>query len=104
MAKIKLKKGDNVIVIAGSHKGHKGPIKGISSDKSRVFVEGITATKHFKPTQSEEGGIREIDASIHISNVMIADPKSKDSGSRVGYEFDGDKKVRIAKKSGSKLK
>lgn len=104
MTKIKLKKGDNVIVIAGSHKGHTGPIKKISKDRSRVFVEGLKSTKHFKPTQNTEGGIAEIDKSVHISNVMIADPKDKASRSRVGFTFDGTKKVRIAKKSNAKLK
>jgi large subunit ribosomal protein L24 len=85
-------------------KGHKGPIRKISKDRTRVFVEGIKATKHFKPTQNEEGGIREIDSSIHISNVMIADPKDKEAGTRIGFQIEGDTKVRVAKKSGSKLK
>ncbi|AHB36762.1 50S ribosomal protein L24 [Spiroplasma apis] len=105
MNKSKILKGDVVKVIAGNHKGKIGPVTKLSKNKERVWVEGVTGTKHFKPSQTDqEGGIREIPISVAISNVAIQDPKNKDSGTRVGYKITDGKKIRVAKKSKAELK
>lgn len=104
MNKIKFIKGDVVKIIAGNHKGKQGPITGFASDKKRVFVEGIIATKHVKPSQNEDGGIKEVPASIHISNIGILDPKNKEATSKIGYQITDGKKVRIARKSNAPVK
>jgi large subunit ribosomal protein L24 len=86
--KIKLKKDDEVIVISGKlvDKGKKGKILSIDKKKDRVFVAGINKRKKFvRPTQENpQGGVIEIENSIHISNVMLYDSKKK-SGARAGY-------------------
>lgn len=100
----KLKKGDKVKVIAGKHKGTVAPIIKVLRDKNRVVLEGITMKKHQKPSQeNQEGGIIEIPAPIHISNVMIIDGKSAKAKkvSKLGYTFKDDKKIRVYRKSGS---
>ncbi len=102
---MKIKTGDKVIVIAGKDKGKEGTVLQALPAKEKVIVEGVNMMKkHLKPSQANpNGGIETTEAPIHISNVMIYDAKSK-SRSRVGYELDKDgKKVRITKKSGSKL-
>ncbi|AHI53297.1 50S ribosomal protein L24 [Spiroplasma culicicola] len=105
MNKSKILKGDVVKVISGNHKGTVGPVTKLSKDKKRVWVEGITGTKHFKPSQTDqEGGIRMIPVSVDISNVAIQDPKNKENGSRIGYKITDGNKVRIAKKSKAELK
>lgn len=103
-AKLKLKKGDQVIVLTGRDKGTKGEILKVIREENRVVVQGINmVTKHQKPTQVSPGGIQKIEKSIHISNVAIADPKNG-KPSRVGYKVlkDG-KKVRVARKSGETI-
>ena len=99
-----VKKGDNVIVIAGKNKGQKGTIKKVLADSGRVVVEGVNKVKkNIKPrTKDKKGTTVEIEASINASNVMIVDPKGG-KRSRVGYKHVGDKKVRIAKKSGQEI-
>ena len=99
--KFKVKKGDDVIVIAGKEKGKKGKITKVITDSSRVIVGGINMTKrHTKPSRTGAGGIVETEASLHVSNVALLDPKSG-KASRVGYKTlqDGSK-VRVAKRSG----
>jgi large subunit ribosomal protein L24 len=101
---MKIKKGDNVIVAAGKDKGKKGKvIRAIPAD-GKVVVEGVNMRKkHQKPTkQGAKGQMIEFAAPMDVSNLMIEDPKTK-KPSRVGYKFVGDKKVRIAKKSGAEL-
>ena len=98
-----LKVGDKVIVIAGKEKGKEGKIISIKND--RVVVEGVNLVKkHVKPNgQDQTGGIVEKEAALHISNVMIIDPKTK-TRTRIAQEIDKDgKKVRISSKSKSKL-
>ena len=97
-----LKVGDKVVVIAGKDKGKEGKI--IAKKNDRVFVEGINMVKkHVKPNgQDQNGGIIDKEASIHISNVMIVDPKTK-GRTRISYEIKDGKKVRISSKSKSKL-
>ena len=98
-----LKVGDKVIVIAGSNKGKEGTIKKVLKKENRVIIEGINLVKkHQKGNGQESGGILEVEAPIHASNVMIIDPKTK-KPTRIGKKIDKEKKVRIAIKSGEKL-
>lgn len=99
-----LKVGDEVVVITGSDKGKTGKIVKVIRSSNRVVVEGIhVVKKHQKPNGQESGGIVEIEAPIHASNVMIVDPKTK-KGTRIGHTTDkNNKKIRIAKKSNEKL-
>ncbi len=100
-----IKKGDNVIVKTGGSKGQKGTVLKVLAETNRVIVEGVQkVTKHQRPkTKSEKGSVTKIESSLHISNVMIVDPKTG-TGTRVGKkEVDG-KMVRIAKKSGQQIK
>ena len=98
-----LKVGDKVIVIAGSNKGKEGTIKKVLKKENRVIVEGINLVKkHQKGNGQESGGILEVEAPIHASNVMIIDPKTK-KRTRIGHTIEKDKKVRVAKKSGEKI-
>lgn len=103
MVKFKIKKGDEVIVIAGKHKKFRGMVTNILRKKSRVEIEGITLKKHQKPTQNDEGGIKEIPASIHISNVALVDAKEKDKTTKIGYEIKDNKKYRIARRTKTKI-
>jgi large subunit ribosomal protein L24 len=102
--KLKLKKGDKVVVITGKDKGKTGEITKVLPDENRVFVSGINlATKHKKPSPMSAGGVQKEEASIHVSNVALADPKSG-KPTRVGYKVLNDgKKVRVAKKSGETI-
>lgn len=101
--KFKVKKGDEVIIIAGKDKGKKGKITQVITDKSRVVVEGINKVKrHQKPSREGAGGIVEKEASLHISNVMLLDPKSG-KGTRVGYKIEDGKKMRVARRSGAHI-
>ncbi|NOU92890.1 50S ribosomal protein L24 [Paenibacillus sp. LMG 31456] len=97
-----VKKDDTVFVITGKDKGKKGRIIAAYPRENRVLVEGVNLIKkHTKPSQSNpQGGIISQEAPIHVSNVMLIDPKSGQP-TRVGYKvLDNGKKVRIAKKSG----
>ncbi|WEG15053.1 50S ribosomal protein L24 [Pullulanibacillus sp. KACC 23026] len=99
-----VKKGDKVQVISGKDKGKQGVILEAYPGRERVLVEGINIVKkHAKPSQlNPQGGIIDMEAPIHVSNVMPLDPKTNEP-TRVGYkEVDG-KKVRIAKKTGNPL-
>ena len=97
----KIKKGDRVVVLTGKDKGRQGQVLRVTPKDSRVLVSGINMVKrHTRPTQSDpQGGIKNKEASLHISNVALLDPKSGEA-TRVGFRIDGDKKVRVAKKSG----
>ncbi|MCF0231638.1 MAG: 50S ribosomal protein L24 [Enterococcus sp.] len=101
---MKLKKGDKVIVIAGKDKGKTGAIQKVDPKTNRVVVEGVNLRKkNKKPTQNNpEGSQIEIYAPIHVSNVMLVDPKTK-KPTKVGYKVTKDKKVRVAKASGTEL-
>jgi large subunit ribosomal protein L24 len=96
-----VKKGDKVQVITGKDKGKSGKILAAFPKKDRVIVEGINMVKkHTKPSNiNPQGGILNVEAPIHVSNVMLIDPKTGEP-TRVGYEVKGDKKIRVAKKSG----
>ncbi|MBU0612326.1 50S ribosomal protein L24 [Patescibacteria group bacterium] len=101
---MKLRKGDNVIVMAGKDKGKKGKIIRVLVEKNKVVVEGANMTKkHQRPKKSgEKGQIISIAMPIHASNVMIVDPKSG-KGSRIGKKKVGDKMIRIARKSNQEI-
>ena len=102
--KLKIKRGDQVVVLTGRDKGAKGEVVKVLPEVRRVVVQGINlVTKHEKPTQVSPGGIQKKELSIHVSNVAVADPKSGEA-TRVGYKVlkDG-KKVRVAKKSGETI-
>ncbi len=97
--------GDKVVVIAGSNKGKEGKIIKVLRNENKVIVEGVhIVKKHQKGNGQETGGILEIEAPIHASNVMLIDPKSK-KPTRIGHAIDEktNKKIRIAKKSNEKL-
>jgi len=97
----KIKKGDKVIVLAGKDKGRTGEVTKVVTETGRAYVSNINMVKrHTKPTQYDPGGIKEQEASLHLSNLAIVDPKSG-KATRVGFKFleDG-KKVRFAKASG----
>lgn len=99
-----VKKGDTVKVISGKDKGKTGVVLTALPKKDRVLVEGVNIIKkHTKPNQANpQGGIVSQEAAIHVSNVMLLDPKSGEP-TRVGYKMEDGKKVRVAKKSGEKL-
>lgn len=99
-----VKKGDTVKVISGKDKGKTGVVLAALPKKDRVLVEGINIIKkHTKPNQANpQGGIVSQEAAIHVSNVMLLDPKSGEP-TRVGYKVEDGKKVRVAKKTGEKL-
>ncbi len=102
--KFKIKKGDRVAVVTGRDKGKKGDVLRVLRKEARVLVQGVNMVKrHQSPTQTNAGGIIEKEATLHISNVALIDPKS-DRPTRVGYRLEtGGRKVRIAKRSGEAI-
>ncbi|WP_376742212.1 50S ribosomal protein L24 [Ensifer canadensis] len=96
----KIRKGDKVVVLAGKDKGRTGEVVQVMPKEDRAVVRGVNMVKrHQRQTQSQEAGIINKEASIHLSNIAIADPKDG-KPTRVGFKIDGDKKVRVAKRSG----
>ena len=105
-AKLHVKKGDLVKVIAGDSRGQEGKILSIDRAKTRAFVEGINlVSKHTKPNaKAPQGGILKKEGPIHISNLMVIDPATG-KPTRVGRKLnDKNKLVRYAKKSGEEIK
>lgn len=102
--KLKIRKGDQVIVTTGKDRGGKGEVLRVLPEDGRLVVRGLNlAKKHRKPTQTQPGGIESVEMPIHISNVALIDPKSG-GATRVGYKTlqDG-RKVRVARKSGETI-
>ena len=101
MPKLKLKKGDSVVVISGRDKGKTGEVLRVLPAESRVVVQGVNlAKRHTRPRMGEPGGIIEKELTIHISNVAHIDPQSR-RPTRVGFKYlDGGRKVRFARRSG----
>lgn len=99
--KLKIKKGDKVIVRIGRDKGKTGTVLKVLKEESSLIVEGVNmVTKHVKPTQFSAGGLEKKESKIHVSNVALMDPKT-DKPTKVGYKIQKDgSKVRIAKSSG----
>jgi len=96
----KIKKGDRVVVLAGKDKGRSGEVTKVMPTENRVMVQGVNMVqRHTRPSQGDpQGGIKNKEASLHLSNVAIADANGK--ASRVGFRMEGDKKVRFAKTTG----
>ena len=104
MTKLKIKSGDLVRVIAGDHKGSEGKVLKVKREDNKAIVEGVNmVSKHTKPSaKNPQGGIVKKEAFLHISNLSLIDPKSKEI-TKVGTRVDGDKKVRFSKKSNQVL-
>ena len=101
--KIKLKKGDEVIVLTGKDKGKTGKIVKILPKQMKAIVSELNRVKkNQKPDNNQPGGIVDKEMPIHISNLSFYDPLSK-KGVRVGYKLDNNKKIRINKSSGKEI-
>ena len=107
MAKLKIKKNDTVVVLAGTSKGKEGKVIKVYPDTNRAIVEGVNmVSKHTKPNAANpQGGIIKQEAKIHISNLVLVDPKSGNP-TKVGRKRDDNtgKLVRFAKKNGEVIK
>lgn len=99
---MRIKRGDNVIIISGKDRGKTGKVLTVVRPQSLVVVEGVNMRKkHQKPRRSgQKGQIIDIAAPLHVSNVQLVDPKTG-KGTRVGFQIQKGKKVRVAKKSGA---
>lgn len=104
---MKIKKGDKVIVMAGKYKGKTGDVSSALPEQDKVIIDGINIVKKHKRANKAagtKGEIIDVAMPIHVSNVMLEDPKTK-KPTRIGYKVDDKgKKVRIAKKSGEVIK
>jgi large subunit ribosomal protein L24 len=103
----KIRKGDKVIVLTGRDKGRTGEVIEVRPDHDRALVRGVNLVKrHQKQTAQQEGGIISKEATVHLSNLSLADPKDG-KATRVGFKFVGEgdnrRKVRIAKRSGVEI-
>jgi len=109
-ASMKVRKDDMVKVISGKDRGKTGRVLRTEPARGRVYVEGIAIQKrHQRPTSlrdtqraQEIGGVIEVEGPIHVSNVMLLDPKSGDP-TRVGIKREGGRRVRVSKKSGTEV-
>lgn len=98
--KIKIRRDDTVVVLAGKDKGKTGKVLRVLPKESRVIVSGVNLVKkHLKATREQGGRIETKEAALHISNVALADPETG-KPTRVGYRVEDEQKVRFAKKSG----
>jgi large subunit ribosomal protein L24 len=97
----KIKKGDKVVVITGRDKGRSGEVVQVMPAQERAIVRGVNMVKrHQRQTMQQEGGIINKEASVHLSNLALTDPKSG-KPTRVGFKtLDDGRKVRFAKRSG----
>ncbi len=103
----RIKTDDEVLVISGKDRGKRGKVLRVEPKKDRLFVEGLNIVKrHQRPTQTasgqQPGGVIEREGPIHISNVMLIDPKDG-KRTRVGIEIQDGKRLRVAKRSGGRL-
>ena len=96
----KIRKGDRVVVLTGKDKGRQGAVSKVFPKESRVLVDGLNMVqRHTRPSQGDpQGGIKNKEAPLHVSNVAVVDSKGK--ATRVGFRMEGDKKVRFAKTTG----
>ncbi len=101
--KFKIRRNDTVEIIAGKEKGKRGSVVRILRKKDAVVVQGVNMVKKTvrRKSQQDQGGIIDIEAPVHISNVMIVCKKC--GKTRVGYKIDADKKVRVCRKCGDVL-
>jgi large subunit ribosomal protein L24 len=105
-AKLHIRKGDTVLVIAGDDKGKKGTVLEVLLEKNRAVVEGINiVTKHTKPSAGKpEGGLKKTEAALHVSNLQLVDPAT-DKPTRIGRKLnDKNKLQRYSKKTGEFIK
>jgi len=104
MAAAKIKKGDKVVILSGKDKGKQGEVTKSMPREGKVVVSGVNIiTRHRKPTQGNpQGGLEKAEAPLHISKVAIQDPKTG-KPTRVRFEVQGDKKVRVAVRSGETI-
>lgn len=100
----KVKKGDKVIILSGKDKGKQGEVTKVMPADARVVVAGVNVvTRHQKPNQFDQGGIKRFEAPIHVSNVAHIDPKDG-KPTRVGFKTDDHgRKIRFAKRSGEAI-
>ncbi len=99
--KLHIRTGDTVMVIAGDDKGKKGVVLRVFPDKMRAIVQDVNIVyKHVKATNEQEGGIQEMSAPIHVSNLMVVDPKTGEP-TRIGRRQENGKWVRYSKKTGN---
>lgn len=101
----KIRKGDKVVIIAGKSKGARGQVLQVLPAVDKVVVQGVNVvTKHVKPTRrNQRGGIEKREAPIHISNIMLADPKTGEPTRVRVMTLEGGRKVRVAVKSGEQI-
>jgi large subunit ribosomal protein L24 len=103
----RIRQGDEVVVIGGKDRGKRGKVLRAEPKKERVYVEGLNIVKrHQRPTQTasgqQAGGVIEREGPIHVSNVMLIDPKDG-KPTRVGIEIEDGRRLRVAKRSGARL-
>ena len=103
----RIRRDDEVLVIGGKDRGKRGKVLRVEPKKDRLYVEGLNIVKrHQRPTQTaagqQAGGVIEREGPIHISNVMLIDPKDG-KPTRLGIEFEDGKRLRVAKRSGARL-
>ena len=100
----KVKKGDRVVVLSGKDKGKQGEVTKVIPAEERVIVSGVNiVTRHQKPSQFDQGGLKRFEAPIHVSNVAHVDPKDG-KPTRVGFRTDDlGRKVRFSKRSGEAI-
>ncbi|SFO42967.1 50S ribosomal protein L24 [Prevotella sp. tf2-5] len=105
MSKLHIRKGDEVIILAGKDKGQKGKVLKVFIKEQRALVEGVNmVSKSAKPSaKNPQGGVIKQEAPIHISNLSLIDPKSG-KATRVAIKHEGKNVIRIAKKSGEEIK
>jgi large subunit ribosomal protein L24 len=103
IGKIKIRRDDQVEVIAGKDRGKRGRVLEVNREKGRVIVEGVNMVKKAmkKRRQNDKGGIVEIEAALHVSNVMVICKKC--GPTRIGYKLEGEKKLRVCRKCGEAL-
>ncbi len=101
---MKIRKGDRVIVLAGKDRGREGVVSEAFPALDKVKVEGVNiAKRHTKPRSAEDpGGIIDKEMPLHVSNVAVISPKDG-KATRVGYKIDGDRKIRICKRTGVEI-
>lgn len=101
---MKIKKGDQVAIIAGKDRGKRGEVLRVLPALDKVLVKGVNVMKRHQKakTAGEAGGRIEVEAPIHVSNVMLID-KETDKPTRIGYEMQGNEKVRISRRSGKAI-
>jgi large subunit ribosomal protein L24 len=106
----RIKTGDEVVIVSGKDRGKKGKVLRVDPAKQRVYVEGLNMIKrHERPRQvagaqraEQVGGVIEKEGPVHVSNVMLVDPKDG-KPTRIGVEIDDGKRFRIARRSGTRL-